>query len=432
MSRLGPSEQAWSLSRYVFGLGDFHDVDGRPLGERRASSDAKRGCPMELERCTYDDERKGIFMNVSALEQIRAHLKDCHADVAAFHASLPPDLEPLDRMFLAVIDQVLSPALFLMRHEHDDERVPALAATGHKLAAGLFAVMLNLETERTMGRGVPGTAGAIDDYVHRTSALIGAGGVEACAGPAKLIRHTIGVFFGEDAHAASGVDPLRVAIASLVHRQVRLGIVLRLFDELAERAICTGVEGRVRARNDFLRVKLDGRRDELAAAPVPPPARSLVRALPLGLPDGPAGTLRATLERFEEDLGAPDEVARQHGRLMVGNKGGLVGEGLDYDRLGAAIVAAMTARRATLACLVGLEAEARERLARATSAPYRFASLVAPASGSFVWFTALSGVQISTPVEPPFDVILRDGSGRVLAAAPPNAPGQGWAPYSVR
>lgn len=236
------SGQAWSLSELVFDLDDCLDDEGRPVSERRAVMAVRAGVEMDMRMCPFDDERKGQWMNASALTQVSQHYNAAMSGLVSVRQA---QIDRGDTGWLpvqaAVIDLLLQPALerLALGSNAGSGRIPALAAVAHKLGAGFFGVMRQVCEKHAGGRTLDCTAEAFLDFVARKKALIGAS--EVCAGSPQMIRRASDSLF--NATVGAGMQPFvvpqaRLEIARILALQVQLGTFWRLFDEVHWFQLC--------------------------------------------------------------------------------------------------------------------------------------------------------------------------------------------------
>ena len=382
----------WALSGLLFGIDGYHDTDARPLGERRAPSAAKEGVPMELKACPYRDERHQMPMNVSALEQLTRHLDAAIDDIEKFHALAGPSDPSWGRMFEAIVDQLLRPAVFLLRTRGADGPVPAVCAVGYKLAAGFFDVLRRLLRAEALGEAPAIDVESFYDFVRRERALIGSS--EVCAGPANLIKRVSGALLIPKNEVAADDPEGRAAIAALVGRQIRVGIAWELFDRACERGffITDNACERLVARNDFMRRALDGRAEEVQhAAPV---SVDHARAAFTAIGDEAAPILPA-LDKWRDGATIPEVSSAELARLIEFGDGALRAEDPDFTACFCRDVANYLAvYRATVILQRDLEKRLRYYLGYAPQAEVKLNGLLLPKPKSLRWYEALLGHQL--------------------------------------
>ncbi len=379
--------EPWSIADLFRQLDVALDAEGRPLSERRATIEARRGVVFDVGNAAYGDERDGMLMNVSALQQITAHLKAVVADIRGFHAlsGNPPPSWPM--VFTTVVDQLVGPVLHQLTRP--DVPIPALRAVGHKLAAGYFGVLRNLFIELANGRALEPSAENLLAFVEETRALVGAS--EACAGPPKQIAFVARVLFG---HGSTGAQPVsdswRLPVARALATQIRVGIAWELFDRMAEQAII-GREGcAMSPKNPFIGKQLEGRRAELGEQAPGLGIDAAIRALPETLSKEGLAQLGAAFSSFVQ--AAPATITAAMAEVLTAREGALL---IDEESQ-VSFLAERLAQYALIRCKVTdvleeLETEVRVALGLPASDPVRFASLVFPAARTQRWFEALLG-----------------------------------------
>lgn len=395
---------AWSASGLLFGVDGLFDDDGRPLGERRAPSAAKARSPMVLEPAPYDDARKGLAMNVSALEQVQRHLKSVLDDIGGFHALRPPGPRSWESMLLAVVDQLSAPIVHVIRQGSAEARVPASKAVGYKLAAGYFGALRKLLAAAAHGDTREATPETFLEFVSTQRLLIG--GNEVCAGPPRLIDWTTRVFMDGVAGAPPCGEPVRLTVATLLTQQVQLGLAWELFDAAAEARLLGEYGQRMRARSTFLATALADRLEALAAAQPRPSWEAARRALPASL----TGAERASLL---EAMAAHAAGGRASASAQL-EELALRGEGaLDLDE---GVGAALARHFATwlevyprfCAQQAELETALRRVLGRDTGAPIEMSALMMCPSRALRWFEAAVGHALIVEPGPPRQFLLRN------------------------
>lgn len=358
--------EPWCVAGLLFGLDHILDESGRPLAERRAPSRIKDGVPMELVACPYDDERRGSFMNQSALEQITGYLKPVYASIDGFVAALGPGEPSWERVYLTVIDLLAAPSLELLTRRDPHAPISEVKAVGYKLAAGYFAVLRQLCLEESLGNAVPVDVDAFLDFVHQRRALMG--GREVCAGPANLIRRTTRVLL----HGTVGGDAcgaLRPQVAEKLLQQVLLGVRWELADRQAERRFLDFARVCLKPKNSFITTRFEDRCGELDGLS------------PVDSPHLQSGWSTEERQAAQQEL---ERLCR-------------LGEGAFEVRPGDVewVAREMSARLGELsfitAALWQLEQQLRELLAQPLDVDVRLGGLILPRSRTLSWFEAVLG-----------------------------------------
>jgi hypothetical protein len=307
------ADKPWALTGVLLTMADVHDVAGRPLGERRASADAKRGVPFELKACPYRDEREGRPMNASALAPTMRHFAAVADAVGALHAALPPGEPSWSRMLAAVMDRLAAPALHLLRLRSLEGPVPEDVSSGHKLAAGFFGALQQLlrsEIADPVSRRATNTDN-FAAFVHARGSLIGAS--EVCAGAPGSIAKLTDVFVRGQAEPAGTADATRVTTATLLAAQITLGLVWQLLDETTEQHLLVEPmrDGWLAPKTRYLGERIQTRLDALAERPV-----AELGDLVDGLPgDAAESELARLLARGTEGVATDAERAVVHALL---------------------------------------------------------------------------------------------------------------------
>ncbi|MBK7536270.1 MAG: hypothetical protein IPI49_13045 [Myxococcales bacterium] len=408
----------WALTGVIVGIDHIRDVNGRPLGERRAPADSRRDVPIELVPCPYHDERHGRPMNRPALEPTMRQFAAVGAQVESFHASLPAAPPSWPRMLSVVLDQFSAPARYLLLERRSEGPIPAQLAAGHKLAAGYLGALMTLLRERAAGAELPAlSVESFSELVAARGSLIGAS--EVCAGPPHHIRMlTRRLVHGGDRDQApapgaaaeqptgpTAVPPLRLALAQLLAEQVQLGLAWAVFDEFTERALL--LEGDAPrpliCKTAFLADRLQGRASELLARPAP-----RTRGLASMVPERAfTGRLAVTLSTPQIDLPSASELGVMQHLFSHGDSA----ISLDDDAR-----ARMASRLANLLCRYRLLVQTQWHLEQALrgalgyplDAGLALGSLLCPRPRSLEWLEVLTGHRVQCTPGPRTELTLRN------------------------
>jgi len=387
----------WSFAGVVFGLERIIDDEGRPVSERRAPSSVKDGVEIELRSCPYPDERLGQPMNASALAQLTRHLDSVLAEVARFRAMGPRGTPTWAEVFEAVIDQLVSPARYLLEKRDRRGPVPAQSAVGHKLAAGYFGVLRNLLVREALGDHYPVSVESLLAFVKKQRALIGAS--EVCAGPPKMITRVSDILIHGMPDSPFCLPLERASMARLFCLQVQVGIAWEAFDLESERRLLVDEIGRdhMRARNLFLKHKLDMRLDELGRAETAevPPAK-----LPETLPRESRERLRQVLRAPCED-GSYERASASIGELFACGDGAM---DVTLPRADAVVGTSFAKYLVTFREFVraqwALERELRKLLGFAVDAPVHLHATALPKPKGLGWYEAIVGHSVRSEPSP--------------------------------
>ena len=402
------NERAWSMSGLIYAVADIHDVEGRPLGERRAASAAKTDVPMVLRDCPYHDERKGIAMNVSALSQITRYLDEVLEDVGQFRAQLP-DGDLWDSMLATIIDQLTAPVSYLLRRHPIPDTIPAKHAVAHKLAAGFFGVLRKILIHDAQKKLPPASYDVFIKFVHDQRLLIGQS--EACAGPPPMIEKASRAV-AIRADAATAAPPWRHDVARILTDQIRLGIAWELFDRITEQRFL--LEGDRHQRLDTktgVIARALAARIELLLESETIPSDAALNALPLAL-----DASKAIAEHLR---GAPRADDPLLGVLIP-----LVGDRHCAIRLSEEDITVAAQRfaryirvyHAFAHTLAALEVALRDALSLETAAPIKLSGMIMPHPRTLRWFEAAFGHKLIDDVSvdaPPS--LWRPGQRHVLS-----------------
>jgi hypothetical protein len=408
--------EPWAVSGVVFGLDDVLDDEGRPLRERRAPSSAKKGVPIELRPCPYHDERQGLPMNVSALEQLLRHFSAVAKSVAAFRGMLGEEARPWEGMLDALLDLLAAPGIHLLRARDPRGRVPAIDAAGYKLAAGYFDALRRLLLLEAKGRRQEVSAAGFLEFVREHRALIGAG--EACAGPPQLIARLTRSFL-DAAPPVTAIDRRRVAIASTLAAQVRLGIAWELLDEAAEERLLGALRfaGALRPRTPVVARRLADRIEALAAVEAAD-AEGIYLALP-GAPSAESnGLLRCAIRAWAAGAAADEGTVKTVDALLAPGDGGLEVVG-DAAR---AICARsfsnfLVLYRGVVGAQWRLECDLRAQLGFPIDVEMKLHSTILPVSMFASWLETITGHRLLCTPAPSPEIVLHNHHRTVVAIA---------------
>lgn len=375
--------EPWAFAALVHGeLDDLLDDDGRPLGERRATSPAKTGVPFVLKACPYDDARLGRPMNASALAQVTRNTAAVLDELASFRAAADLDAPRWEDVLTAVLHLLGAPATFLLRTD-GASTVPTKLAAAHKLGAGYFGVVRAIVSEAARGHVLPVTPEALLEHAHRTHALLGAS--EVCAGPPAMLLHATHVLL----HGRPGARPLAdhraYQVAKLFRQQVQLGIAWEHFDRALESMVLRTV-ARSRLRTDFYARRIQERQAIRAEAPESTTAHA-VAAIPFDLSASESDGLReAFASRTSTRIDIP----------ALGDDGGAAAlDGADREQLVQWLSDYLVAQTAVMSALRSLEHALREALSVKSSAPTALHSTIFPRPAALHWLETSLGLRVS-------------------------------------
>lgn len=392
-------DRPWALTGVVLGIEHVHDVNGRPLGERRAPSEARRGVANELIPCPYHDERYGRPMNKSALEPTMRSFAAVLAEVSAFHAALSPAPPSWPRMLAAVLDQLVAPARYLLEQRSTEGPVPADLAAGHKLAAGYFGTLRRLLREDAAGPGAapdPSPEG-FATFVRERGALIGAS--EVCAGPAHNIHVLTRLFL--DGVTAPGVrrgiaerpvSAERIQLAQVLAAQVQLSVVYEVMDELTERRVLLEDDAprALPTRTIYLSQRLADRAAELLAGATPR-AHGLVLHLP-ALADDPELRAAAAAPLAES---VPVEEVEPVMRLLESAEAAVVLSAPARQEYALRFATLLRRHRLFIQAQWRLEMLLRRALGYSTEVGFRLNATLCPRPRALEWFDVFTGHRLS-------------------------------------
>lgn len=376
---------AWSVSKVVFDLNDVRDDEGRPISERRADATVRAGVEMDMRECPYSGIRHGRLMNMSALAQISNHYNAVMAEIAAFRGQLGRDEASWPDILAVVLDQLARPAIRLLQQRDPHRPVPAQAAVGHKLAAGLFGVMRTLHERLALGANLPVTADLFMQLVDETGALVGAS--EVCAGSPQMIRKTAVTLVEGGAANDVVLDQARMDIARCLAQQVQLGIFWQLYDQCHVWELLRGdTRKQLLPSNDFLTRKLEQAAMVMApAAPLRPDAANL-----------PASLGADTRSRLSDALGEAahppvleEDIATATG--LLGEAGSAIAYRGDAGPFAQRIACYLHAHRQFVSELFRLECRLRALLGFPAETPIQLGSAVFPRAQALPWYEMVLG-----------------------------------------
>lgn len=386
--------EPWTLTGVLLAIDHVRDVNGRPLGERRAPADARRDVPVEVVPCPYPDERQGLMMNKSALEPTMRSFAAVTAEVAGYHAALPAAEPSWHRMLGAVLDQLFAPARYLLEQRSESGPLPADLSAGHKLAAGYFGALRRLFRESIAGTFEPPSPSAesFTQFVHARGSLIGAS--EVCAGPAYHMNILTQLFMDgrpsglRRALANAAVGPERIRLAELLVQQVQLGLLYEVCDERFERVLLLerGAPRVLPTQTAFLADRLAHRADELLALP-PPRRGSLAPHLPRGTDDAALATAIADIEGA---MASREEAAPLLAVLEAGDAAVRLSPLLRLEYAGR-LTALLRTYRLFVRAQWRIEQELRRVLGYSNEPGFLLNSMLCPRPRSLEWFDVFTG-----------------------------------------
>jgi hypothetical protein len=376
---------AWSVSKVVFDLNDMLDDEGRPISERRADATVRAGVEMEMRECPYSGIRHGRQMNMSALAQISNHYNPVMAEIAAFRSQVGPGEAGWPDILAVVMDQLARPAIHLLQQRDSRGPVPAQAAVGHKLAAGLFGVMRTLHERLTLGAELPVTADVFMQLVEETGALVGAS--EACAGSPQMIRKTTVILVEGGAANEVVLDQARQDIARCLAQQVQLGIFWQLYDQCHVWELLRGdTRQQLRPSNDFL-----ARKQEQAATAMSfaVPGRPEAARLPASLDAEARSRLSDGLRDAADPLLLEEDI--QTAIQLLGEAGSAIPYQGDAGPFARRVACYLNAHRQFAVELGRLEYRLRGLLGFPAEAPVHLGAAVFPQAQALPWYEMVLG-----------------------------------------
>jgi len=380
-------EKAWSVSAVIFDLNAMHDDEGRPISERRADAMARVGVEMEMRKCPFNDIRDNKWMNVSALTQIAHYYNDVLAEMAAFRSKTKNNNSPdsWDDILAGVVDLLAGPAIYLLQQRNLQDPVPAKIAVGHKLAAGMFGVLHDLNERLALGDTIPVTTDSFLNLIDETGALVGAS--EACAGSMPMIRKACTALLEGIADTCVELDPLRFDLARCLALQVRLGSFWYLYDRFHLWSLVVGeYRNQLIPFNRFLERKIEYAGSTLTKH-LPPKANSAM--LPSTLDAKLRKTLAAALNNtadpqiLQQDLHTVTELLNETDNAICYNG--------DTELFAINIANYLNAYRLFKAEISRVELELRKHLGFSAEPPILLGTAVFPSPKALHWYELILG-----------------------------------------
>jgi hypothetical protein len=382
------SQGAWSVSAVMSDLNAMLDDEGRPISERRADAMTRVGVEMEMKLCPFHDIRKDKWMNVSALEQITRYMNPVLEEMEAFRRYSGNDLS-WDEVLACVIDQLFGPAIYLLQQRSLQGPIPARIAVGHKLAAGMYGVMLGLSERRALGSEFPVSVDTFLNLIVETEALVGAT-YEACAGSMAMIRKASTSLIEGNPDNRFEVDPLRLDLAHCLALQVQLGIFWKLFDRVHLWSLLRGeYRDNLNPANRFLQNKLEHEANNLDPTIPPSPDRNR-------LPDALDATVRLQLaealdnacnqQTFQEEIRTITALLNQTNNPVQFNG--------DVKDMAQHIACYLHTYRLFKAELSKIELELREHLGFPQDTPIRLGDAALPTPQALSWYELILGSRL--------------------------------------
>jgi hypothetical protein len=201
---------------------DIRDVEGRALGEHRASAAVRDAMPMALKQCPYADRRHQHEkpMNVSALKQLTTHWDDILGGVAFVRAQYLArrglSAVKLTREGLEIGEAIAAIPSYLVHRAQNPIADGALSP----VVAGLYKVIIGINrvfavvVSGQLGAGKPGRMSSPDDtvaFADLGGLLIGS--QQVCAGSTRQIAQTVDMLInGTPASGSSIVESMLVPL----------------------------------------------------------------------------------------------------------------------------------------------------------------------------------------------------------------------------
>lgn len=385
------SDNAWSVSAVMFDLDDILDDEGRPISERRADAVVRVGVEMEMRECPFGGIRDGKWMNVSALAQINRYYKDALAVMTAFRHQAKDKNFTWEEVLGCIVEMLAGPAIFLLQQRDAEVPVPANIAVCHKLAAGMFGVLLNLNKRLVLGEKFPVTTDSFLNLVDETGALVGTS--EACAGSAKMIRKAVEGLMDGNADSEIVLDPMRLHFARYLALQVQLGIFWHIYDQVNLWSLVVGeFRPHMKPLNIFLQRKIDSSGSDFDedTPPPRPDTSTLPDALDTETRQQFINALNDNIQpqELEQDIQSAIELLKEQGGAILYNG--------DFDALANSVANYLYSYRLFQAELSKVELEMRNLLGFSLDTPIRLGNAVFPNPQALYWYELVLGRKIGS------------------------------------
>lgn len=273
------NNHAWSVSAIIADLNDMLDDEGRPISERRADAAVRVNVEMEMRKCPFEGIRYDKWMNVSALTQISQYYNDALNDMAGFHRHTKATEAGWPDILACIVELLAGPAIYLLQNRSHTGPVPAKLAVGHKLAAGMFGVLLSVHERLALGGEVAVTVDSFMTIIDEMDALLG-GTLEACAGSPAMIRKACGALMEGKADNPAEISSFRLKIAQALALQVQLGIYWQLYDRIHLWSLIHGeFRSNLKPFNTFLDNKLKQAENTVNSQKPPRPEGRILSAI---------------------------------------------------------------------------------------------------------------------------------------------------------
>ena len=380
------NENAWSVSAIIADLNDMLDDEGRPISERRADVAARVGVEMEMRKCPFEGIRHDKWMNVSALVQITQYYNPVLAEMAAFRRQSGHANPTWDDIFAGVVDLLAGPTIFLLQKRNSQDKVPAQIAVGHKLAAGMFGIMNDIQKRLALGDNIPVSVDSFLNIVDETDALVGAT-IEACAGsPAMIRKASIALLEGSAEHQIE-IDPLRLDIARALALQVKLGIFWKMYDQQHLWLILKGeFKEQLAPCNQFLQSKIENSTNDLGTDSPPKPNSNM---LPETMDPKLHQQLIAMLDGENDPKMLQEDL--QTATNLLNEPGSVIGYNGDNKIFALSVANYLNTYRLFKAELSRLEQQLREHLGFPSETPIKLGGVVFPSPQALTWYELILG-----------------------------------------
>lgn len=380
------NNDAWSVSAIIADLNDMLDDEGRPISERRADAAVRVDVEMEMRKCPFEGIREDKWMNVSALAQISQYYNDALAEMAGFRSQTKKPEASWNDILACIVELLAGPAIYLLQNHSKNGPVPAKLAVGHKLAAGMFGVLLTVHERLALGDKLDITVDSFMDLVDELDALVGAT-YEACAGSPAMIRKASVALMDGEADSKVEISPFRLKIAHALALQVQLGIYWQLYDRIHLWSLLHGeFRSNLKPFNIFLENKLKQAESDTKSEKPPQPEGNT-------LPEEIAAEQRKTIADALNNNAAAKllEEDKQTAEALIKEPGSPIQYNGDVETFAVSVTNYLNTYRLFKSELSKIELELRELLTFPSDTEIKLGGVAFPFPQAMPWYELILG-----------------------------------------